>query len=232
MINKTSALVIVVLCLLSVTPTHAQRRRQQAPRSSRVSADDSYLAAQRSIEAAIVNLERYVDSNPNAARAATARQQLDTLKSLSRAAVQPTWSTLNAGGSGMNNNLDTFAIYGRTYWRVTAIEATSEETRATIELRCSEDSSKCFLRPFDSYPLIIVDSAGEIYTMLKVGNMPTDVQSGRDNASQPVAVMVGGSRFTMDVVFAPLTRSASSGVVRYRRGMREEPAKITRVERR
>jgi hypothetical protein len=84
---------VLLFAILLICPGSAlsQRRtvRRTAPppmtRGTRTAATDQYWAAQRSLEAAIQQLDAYLRNYPDGERAATAKQQLGVLRDLSRA---------------------------------------------------------------------------------------------------------------------------------------------------
>src|SRR4029077_19134849 len=93
---------IILLCCGSLSVINGQKRTQRPPKTAippaPVSKEDKWWAAQRSIEAAIQQLETYLRENPNGARATTARQQLAVLQSLSVSASRPEWVKMDSIG--------------------------------------------------------------------------------------------------------------------------------------
>ena len=210
----------------------AQRRstnRRAAPqtrtRSASVAATEQYWAAQRSIEAAIQQLEAYLRAHPDGAQAATARQQLEVLRVLSHASSQPEWASMHPRNSAVAPE-----------WRLTSVERQPDRTSVTVEIRCPrQDGGECYFIPFDRAPLVLVDNAGRYYPMLEAGALPRDVRvTGRERAEVAAgqAALSGGRSITLTVEFAPLAGAAVSLQMYYRDDNRAAPAKFSLLGRR
>jgi hypothetical protein len=222
--HKRWALLFALL-LMCVTAAPAQRRpsRRAAPPPRAAgggAATEQYWAAQRSIAAAIQQLESYLRAHPDGEHAATARQQLEVLRGLSLATSQPEWASMNP------RNRD-----GAPEWRVTSIERQPDVTRVTVKIRCArQDGGECYFIPFDRAPLVLVDNAGRYYSMLDAGALPRDVHvTGRERAEVAAGqgVLSGGRSITITAEFAPLTSSVVSLQMYYRDDNRAEPAKYS-----
>lgn len=217
----TAALFLLITCA-GMTP--AQRRRptrgaaQPRPASqsdtARAKTDsDSYWEAQRSIEAAIQQLEAYLRAAPDGERAATARLQLDTLRNIAASAALPEWVRMR--------NLPLSEV---PEWRVSSVEPLPDVTRVTIEIACRrEDGHDCYFRPFDRSPLVLIDNSGGHDPMLDAGSLPSDV---RREEREGLAAISGGRTISVTVVFAPLARGAAGGQVYYRDRNEAVPARF------
>jgi hypothetical protein len=174
---------------------------------------DRWWAAQRSIEAAIQQLEAYLKESPNGERAVTARQQLEVLRGLSITASRPEWVKLN-----------TFFLSNAPDWRVASVDPQANRTRVTVEINCRrEDGTDCYFDPFDRHPLVIIDNAGRFYPQLEASALSSDVKF-RDDGK---AVLSGGRIITLMVDFAPLSAGAVSGQVYYRENNEAQPARFS-----
>lgn len=179
---------------------------------------DKYWAAQRSIEAAIQQLEAYLRESPDGRRAATARQQIEVLRSLTLTASRPEWVPM--GSMSLRDVPD---------WRVAAVEPQAERTRVTVEITCQrKDGKNCYFYPFEQYPLILIDNAGRYYPMLDSSPLPTDIHS--EGYERRVAIF-GGRTITVIADFAPLESGAVSGQIYYRDNNTSQPAQFSLMAR-
>jgi hypothetical protein len=215
---------LLVLILVALCPSIAltQRRvgdRRQVPPTPRasartVSAEEQYWAAQRGIESAIQQMEAYLRDSPDGERAATARQQLEVLRSLTVTASRPEWVLLGS-----------MPLRDVPEWRVASIHPQAEKTRATVEIACRrDDGGDCYFYPFDRKPLVLVDQQGRFYPMLEAGALPPDVRY-RDREER--VFISGGRTVTVNVDFAPLAAGAVSGQVYYRDNNQAQPARFS-----
>src|SRR5918911_2984662 len=109
--RQITSIIVIILLLLPFPPlVHAQGRSgrraksrvptstppQQTSNTASQQKQDSWWMAQRSIEAAIQQLEAYLRESPDGERAATARQQLEVLRSLTITASRPEWVLLGS----------------------------------------------------------------------------------------------------------------------------------------
>jgi hypothetical protein len=180
---------------------------------------DQYWAAQRSIEAAIQQLEAYLRSSPDGARAATARRQLDALRNMAASAVLPEWVRMRD-----------LPLSEVPEWRITSVGALPDATRVVIEIACRRGNGKeCHFRPFDLSPLVLIDDAGHHQPMLDGGELPADV---RREDRERLAAVGDGRTIAVTVVFAPLARGATGGQVYYRDRNEAVPARFRLAGRR
>jgi hypothetical protein len=206
------------------TRAPARRPTSPAPQTARRAehaalSAERYWSAQRDIEAAVQRLEAYLRESPDGAHAATARRQLAVLRDLSQAATLP-------GPVPMGRP----ALREVPEWRVMAVDPQADRTRVTIEVSCRrDDGGDCFFRPFDRFPLVLVDGAGRYHPMLEAGPLPEGVRR-RDRNDDRVALS-GGRTISVDVDFAPLAGGAVSGQVYYRDENRAQPARLSLVRR-
>lgn len=214
---------VLLICPGSALPQRRTSRRTAPPpaaRGAKGATADQYWAAQRSLEAAIQQLDAYLRNYPEGDRAATARQQLETLRALSLAASLPEWASMEPRAGGRSSQ-----------WRITSVERQPDKTRVTVEIRCPRsDGGECYFDPFDRHPLVLVDNAGRFYPMLDAGTLPRDVRvTGRERAEvlPGQAVLTGGRSITITVGFAPLAGGAISVQTYYRDDNRAEPAKLS-----
>jgi len=221
-------MVVTLLLLIGCVNTASGQtpgRRQTAPRLSATpkaaragepsQKEDRYWAAQRSVEAAIQQLEAYLRESPDGARAETARRQLEALRGVALAASRPEWA-------GMRRGLQPRDM---PQWRVAAVAPQQDRTRLTVEVACRrEDGGYCHFQPFDRFPLVLVDGAGRYYPMLQAGELPSDVRY--DEREKRVSIS-GGRVVAVTVDFAPLAVGATTGQVYYRDGNEAQPAKFT-----
>jgi hypothetical protein len=210
--------------------TPAQRRRstrapaqpRSAPQSDAARANtnsDRYWEAQRSIEAAIQQLEAYLRAAPDRERAATARQQLDALRRMAASAALPEWVRMRD-----------LPLSEVPEWRVASVEALPDSTRVIIEIACRRGNGKeCYFRPFDHSPLVLIDDAGRHQQMLDGGELPADV---RREDREGRAAIGDGRTIAVTVVFAPLARDAAGGQVYYRDRNEALPARFRLAGRR
>lgn len=196
------------------TPSRRPAQATPPPRG-----DDQYWAAQRSIEAAIQQLEAYLRSAPDGARAATARLQLDALRSMTASAALPEWVRMRD-----------LPLSEVPVWRIASVEALPDSTRVVIEIACRRGGGKdCHFRPFDRSPLVLIDDAGRHQPMLDGGELPTDV---RREDREGLAAIGDGRTVAVTVDFAPLARGAAGGQVYYRDRNEAVPARFRLTGRR
>jgi hypothetical protein len=217
---------LVTLLALCSSSALSQRRtvRGTAPppaaRGSSSANTDYYWAAQRSVEAAIKQLDAYLRAHPDGEHAATARQQLETLRALSAVSSLPEWASM-----------DPRAGDRASQWRIASVERQPDRTRVAVEIRCPRsDGGECYFYPFDQHPLVLIDNAGRIYPILDAGTLPRDVRvTGRERAEvlPGQAVLVGGRSIILTVEFAPLAAGVVSVQIYYRDDNRAEPAKFS-----
>lgn len=128
--HKRWVLLLAILLIGSgnaLTQRRASRRPGQPPttRGAGVATTDQYWAAQRSVEAAIQQLDAYLKAHPDGEHASTARQQLEALRALSLAASLPEWASMEP------------RAYDRaSQWRITSVGRQPDKTIITIEIRC------------------------------------------------------------------------------------------------
>jgi hypothetical protein len=162
----------------------------------------------------------YLRNYPEGERAATARQQLETLRALSLAATLPEWASMEPRAGARSSQ-----------WRISSVERQPDKAMVSIEIRCPRsDGGECYFDPFDRAPLVLVDNAGRFYPMLDAGSLPRDVRvTGRERAEvlPGQAVLSGGRSITLTVGFAPLAGGAISVQTYYRDENRAEPAKFS-----
>jgi len=171
------------------------------------------VAAQRSIEVAIQQLEAYLRENPNAPRASTARQQLEVLMSLSVSASRPEWVKMDAIG-----------LLEIPEWRVASVEGLTDKTRLSVEIRCDRhDGGDCWFLPFDRAPLVLVDNTGQYYPMTESERLPSSVRHRADGQ----AVITSGRIVNLTVAFAPLAARSVSGEIYYRNNNQAKPARFS-----
>lgn len=226
----TSPMIAVLIALTCALVTHGQgsRRRSVPPRkpaqdSSRPlvtpgQSSDSFWDAQRSIEAAIQQLESYIRESPDGERATTARQQVEALKGLSASAARPEWVKM---GPKYQRHIPA--------WRVSSVDRQPDKVTLAVEITCGrDDGGDCYFPPFDRSPLVLIDSTGRYYPMLNPGDLPPDVRYDRDGT----AIISGGRTVSIMVDFAPPSAGAASGQVYYRDNNRAEPARFSISRRR
>lgn len=221
------------ILLLSAAPCVAQAqgqraRRAPAPKPSRTTSapgiqtprtDDQYWAAQRSIEAAISQLEAYLRASPEGERAATARRQLEALRSLTASAALPEWVRMRD-----------LPLSEVPEWRVSSVEPLPDVTRVTVDIACRrQDGRDCYFRPFDRSPLVLIDDSGGHNPMLEAGELPPDV---RREEREGLAAISGGRTISVTVGFAPLVRGATGGQIYYRDRNEAVPARFKLTGRR
>ena len=226
--RQITSIIVIILLLLPFPPlVHAQGRSgrraksrvptstppQQTSNTASQQKQDSWWMAQRSIEAAIQQLEAYLKESPDGERAATARQQLEVLRSLSVTASRPEWVKMN-----------TFIFSYAPDWRIAAVDPQANRTRVTLEINCRrEDGSDCLFDPFDHHPLVLIDNGGRFYPQLEAGPLPPDIKFKEDGK----AILSGGRIITQVVDFAPLSTGAISGQVYYRDKNEAQPARFS-----
>ena len=186
---------------------------QQTGNTASAQKQDSWWAAQRSIEAAIQQLETYLKEFPNGERATTARQQLEVLRSLSLTASRPEWVRMN-----------TFFLSNAPDWRVASVDPQTARTRVSVEINCRrEDGTDCYFDPFDRHPLVLIDNAGRFYPQVEAGDLPPDIKFKDDGK----AILSVARIITQVVDFAPLTTGTVSGQVYYRDKNEAQPARFS-----
>jgi hypothetical protein len=216
-------LLLAAPCLPQAQGQARRPRRAPARRPAQTSPqpreDGLFWAAQRSTEAAIQQLEAYLRSEPDGARAATARLQLDALRNMMASAALPEWVRMR--------NLPLSEV---PEWRVASVEALPDATRVVIEIACRRGNGKeCYFRPFDRSPLVLIDNAGRHQPMLDGGELPSDV---RREDREGLAAVGDGRTVAVTVVFAPLARGATGGQVYYRDRNEAVPARFRLTGRR
>lgn len=205
---------IVLLCSGALWIINGQGRSQRAPKPAIPPAptpkEDKWWAAQRSIEAAIQQLETYLRENPNGTRAATARQQLAVLQSLSVSAARPEWV-----------KMDSIGVLEVPEWRVASVELRPETTHVVLEIRCGrQDGGECYFLPFDRAPLVLVDKSGQYYPMKGSSPLPGNIKHRTDGQ----ALLSSGRVVSLTVDFAPLATTSVSGQIYYRDNNQAKPA--------
>ena len=217
---------LLAIALLTLSPVVALSQRRAnaqgqttAPRAAArrdPSIEDRYWAAQRGIEAAIQQLEAYLRESPKGEREATARQQLEVLRSLTVTASRPEWVLLGS-----------MPLRDVSEWRVASVDPQSQKTRLVVEITCRrDDGGGCYFYPFDRHPLVIVDQQGRLYPMLESGELPRDVRY--KDREERVSIS-GGRTISLDIDFAPLVAGVVSGQVYYRDNNRVQPARFSIV---
>jgi hypothetical protein len=172
--------------------------------------EDKWWVAQRSIEAAIQQLESYLRENPNGTRAATARQQLEVLRNLSITASRPEWV-----------KMDSIGILEVSEWRVASVERLADKTRISIEIRCGrQDGGDCHFLPFDRAPLVVVDNNGQYYPMVESMPFPGSVKYRTDGQ----AIINSGRILNLTVDFPALPPGSVSSQIYYRDNNQAKPA--------
>jgi hypothetical protein len=174
--------------------------------------DDSWWAAQRNIETAINQLERYLQESPNSSHALTARQQLAALRSLSVTELKPEWAPMRS-----------LPLPDVPLWRVGGVEQLADRTRIVLEIKCTSEREDCSLKPFQKYPLILL-AAGDLYPMLEAASLPTDIRYARDGT----ALLAAGRTVSVIVDFAPL-QPVAGGRVQFRDDNDAVPAKFSLI---
>jgi len=172
--------------------------------------DEKWWAAQRSIEAAIQQLETYLRETPNGARTETARQQLAVLRSLSISASRPDWV-----------KMDSVGLLDIPEWRVASVEALADKTRVVLEIRCDRgDGGDCHFLQFDRAPLVLVDNTGQYLPMLESALLPANIKRRTDGQ----ALISSGRILNLIIDFAPLAPGSVSGLIYYRDNNQAKPA--------
>lgn len=221
--HRNFQLVIVCCLLLTAAYVAAAQTGGRAPQKTNVPApqrtagpDDNWWAAQRNIEAAIAQLEKYLRESPNSKHAPAARQQLAALRSLSVTQSQPELVPMRA-----------LALPDVPLWRVSGVEQLSDRTRVMIEVKCGRnDGGDCNLRPFDRFPLVLLDSDGELYPMLETRALPSDLRVARDGQ----VLFSSGRTVNLMVDFVPLRAAATGGHIQYRDANEAQPARFSLVQ--
>src|ERR1044072_9001823 len=195
----TIALLLLIMCAGTTlaqrrSPSRAPAQPRPASQSDAARANtqsDKYWAAQRSIEAAIQQLEAYLLESPDGERAATARRQLEALRSMAASASPPEWV--------MMRDLPLSEV---PEWRVSSVEPLPDVTRVTIEIACRrQDGKDCYFRPFDRSPLVLIDDSGGHNPMLDAGELPSDV---RHEEREGLAAISGGRSISVVGGLSPL----------------------------
>jgi hypothetical protein len=193
----------------TVQPSNSAQRKTPDPQ-------DKWWAAQRSIESAIQQLEEYLRRYPSGERAESARQQLQTLRSLTATASKPEWARLHLGPAVTSD------------WRVASIDPQPDKTRVTLEIRCAQDfNGECGFPAFDSKsPLVLLDNSGRYYPMLQAGDVPEGVRRVDDYPAIQYRFQPGRT-ITVEVDFARLAKGVLSGQVQYGERNLAAPAKFS-----
>jgi hypothetical protein len=209
------ALTILLLSSIHLGVGYGQKRTPRpasgtAPPSPS-SQEDQWWAAQRSIAAAIAQLETYLREAPNGSRAATARQQITVLRDLSITASRPEWT-----------KMDSLGLLETPDWRVAFVESRADRIRLLIEIKCErQDGGDCHFLPFDRAPLVLIDNAGQYYPMLE--SPPANIKYRSDGQ----ALISSGRIVKISVDFGPLGQAAVSGQVYYRDNNQAKPARFS-----
>jgi hypothetical protein len=191
-------------------PVKPKTVAQQKP----AGANDAWWTAQRNIEAAINQLERYLREAPNGSHAPAARQQLAALRSLTITRSQPEWVPMRA-----------LALPDVPLWRVAGVEQLTDSTRTRIEIKCGRsDGADCNFRALRS-PLVLLDNDGELYPMLEAPTLPSDIRLARDGQ----VLLSSGRILSLTVDFAPLRSGASGGQIQFRDANEAQPAKFSLI---
>lgn len=227
--RSISIIITLFLALTCVSAAHGQvprgrnapakKTRQESPTrgtAPRQSLDD-FWAAQRSIEAAIHQLEAYLRESPTGEHAATARRQTEALKGLSVSTSLQEWSKM---GQPYLRHIPV--------WRIVSVVPQADSVRLTVEIACErDDGGGCYFAPFDRSPLVLVDNAGRYYPMLEAGNLPQDVRFNREGT----AALSGGRTISIRVNFAPLSAGTVAGQIYYRDRNSAQPARFSLAQR-
>jgi hypothetical protein len=219
--HKYKVIQLAALLLIMTTATAQKKSVGQGPTKPNSGSqqitkpDEAWWTAQRNIEAAINQLERYLRDAPNGSRAPTARQQLVALRSLTVTRSQPEWVLMRA-----------LPLPDVPLWRVAGVEQLTDRTRTSIEIKCGRsDGGDCTFRSFDRSPLALVENQGELYPMLDAHPMPSDIRFARDG--QPL--LSAGRSLSITVDFAPLQNSATGGQIQFRDENQAQPAKFSLI---
>lgn len=216
------AILLALACALSAdgqsnnrrsAPTGKPGQASSQPKPTTPQPSDNFWSAQRSIEAAVQQLEAYLRESPDGERAATARRQVEALKAMSVSATRPEWVRM---GQPYLRHIPV--------WRVTSADPQADKVSLTVEISCErDDGGDCFFTPFDRSPLVLVDNAGRYYPMLEAGGLPPDVRLDRDGT----ATVSGGRIISIMVNFAPLSTGTVAGQVYYRDRNAAQPARFS-----
>ena len=87
------------------------------------------------------------------------------------------------------------------------------------------DGADCNFGAFDQFPLVMLDSDGELYPMLEARALPSDIRFARDGQ----AILASGRTLKLIVDFAPLRTSATGGQIQYRDVNEAQPAKFSLI---
>lgn len=215
-LTAASCLLLLTLCVsVAQTGSNSPPKPKIPVPQKTAGPDEGWWAAQRNIEAAINQLEKYLRESPNGNHAPAARQQLAALRSLSITKSQPEWVPMRA-----------LALPDVPLWRVTSIEQLPDRARATIEIKCGRnDGGDCNFRSLSGSPLVLLDGAGEIYPMLEAVALPRDIRFARDGQ----VLLVAGRTLILTVDFAPLGSSATHGQIQFRDANEAQPAKFSLI---
>lgn len=220
-IQLTGGLLFTIV-FFSATAAQRASVKNQAPVKPRTTpqrqstaSDDSWWAAQRNLEGAIVQLEKYLRDSPNGPHAPTARQQIAALRSLTITQSQREWVTMR-----------TLPLPDVPLWRAEHVERLADRVRIRINIRCGrDDGGDCQLRSFARSPLVLVDNEGTFYPMLEVEPLPGDLRFARDGQ----ALLSAGRVLSLTVDFAPLRSSATGGQIQFRDANEALPAKFSLI---
>lgn len=190
-----------------IKPKTAAQQKSAGP-------DDAWWTAQRNIETAINQLERYLRTAPNGSHAPAARQQLSALRGLTITRSQPEWVPMRA-----------LALPDVPLWRVAGVEQLADSTRTRIEIKCGRsDGADCNFRALRS-PLVLLDNDGELYPMLEAPALPSDIRF----ASYGQVLLSSGRILSLTVDFAPLRFAATGGQIQFRDANEAQPAKFSLI---
>jgi hypothetical protein len=218
-INLAIALILAILIVPAATARNTGIRNQSPAkpktglRQNPPDPDEGWWAAQRNLEAAIQQLEKYLRQYPNGRHAPTAQQQLTALRSLSITELQPEWVLMRS-----------LPLPDVPLWRVGDVEPLADRTRAVIEIKCGSEREDCSLKPFQKYALILL-AAGDLYPMLEAKPLPADIRYSRDGT----ALLAAGRTVSVIVDFAPLRPSVSGGQIQFRDANEAMPAKFSLI---
>ncbi len=219
-ITAAGTAVLIMAFLMTAQGQGVSRRPGTVPQSNSTQKkaaepQEKWWQAQRSIEAAIQQLEAYLRAHPDGKQAESARQQLQVLQSLTAAAAKPEWARLFLGAAVMSD------------WRVASVDPQPDKTRVTLEIRCAQDfNGECGFPAFDGRnPLVLLDTAGRYYPMLEAGDVSESVRRTDDSQGAQCRFQPGRT-ITVEVIFAPLARGAVSGQVQYRERNSSHPGQV------
>jgi hypothetical protein len=195
----------------SNTRSQGTDRTEPQQRRELPSVDKDWWAAQRSIEAAIQELEAYLRKFPDGGRSETARQQIAVLRDLTITAALPEWAT-------MDHEVPSRDVPD---WRISSLRRLADRATVTIEIRCKrQDGEDCHFLSFERHPLVLLDSAGRFYSMLEASSLPPETRY----TDTGKAILAAGRILPVVVNFARLEPGAVSGQVQYRDRNTADPA--------